>query len=100
MTEHITREAILAFLKPSKSHQARHIAAVFGCNTTPMRQVLVEMEQEGLIESQEYNGTKLYSCLKQSAADRQMKPLTISREMKAAQERCKELRVYPSRFCE
>jgi DNA-binding GntR family transcriptional regulator len=98
MTEHITREAILAFLRPGKSHQARHIAAAFGCNTMPMRQILVEMEQEGLIESQEYNGTKLYSCLKQSAADLQMKPLTISREMKAAQERCKEHLVHPSKY--
>lgn len=98
MSKHITTEAVLAFLKPGKSYQARHVATAFGCRTTPVREKLIEMELAGLIESKECNSTRLYSCLNQSAVDPGMKPLTISREMREAQERCKELRVHPSKY--
>ncbi len=96
----ITIDMLLAFIKPAKSYQMRMIAAGFGVTSEALRPVLEAAIAEGVVDTLTSNGVHLYRLPERPASASAMKPLKISREMRAAQERCGELRVHPSRFHE
>lgn len=88
---------VTAAMKIGQSYHARALATVFGISGGQMRKVLDLAASAGKIEGRTSNGVRLFSLPVGAAPAAAAKPLTISREMRAAQERCKELYVYPSR---
>lgn len=98
MTERIITSAMIrAAMKPKQSYHARGLGETFGVTSTTMRHLLRAAVGDGMIEGREHNGVRLYSLPAESAPSPAVKPLTISREMRAAMERCAELRIHPSK---
>jgi hypothetical protein len=87
----ITSAMVTSVMKVGQSYHARGIAATFGIPSAAMRRILNAAVAEGVLETRTYNGIHLYSRQGDAAPPPMMAPLTISREMRAAQERCKEL---------
>jgi Leu/Phe-tRNA-protein transferase len=89
---------IVALMKPGQGYEARRLSEKLGVSTADLRIALAFAVQRGVIEQTGVRKTIRYWLPKPRAVAPAMKPLTISREMRAAQERCQELRVHPSRF--
>jgi hypothetical protein len=94
----ITGAMIKAIMKPGKSYSARSLAETFGIATPTMRHILSAAVGECVIESRLGNGVRYYELPAEVAPPPATTPLTISREMRAAQERCGELRVHQSKY--
>lgn len=96
----ITGAMIKAVMKPGQSYHARSLAETFGIATAAMRHILSAAVGDGVIESRTNNGVRYYGLSGEVAPPSAAKPMTISREMRAAMERCSELRMHASRFDE
>lgn len=94
----INTAAILAVMKPGQSYEARQIAGKLGISTLEMRRIMAFAVQRGLIESIGVKRDLKYRLAQARKVAPPIKPMTISREMRAAQERCSELRIHPSRY--
>jgi DNA-binding transcriptional regulator PaaX len=94
----ITGLMIAAVMKAGQSYHSASLAKTFGISGAAMRHALATAVAAGQVDHRTHNGVHLYSLLADKAVVPSMKPLTISHEMRAAQERCRELRVHPSRF--
>lgn len=94
----ITSAMVAAVMKFGQSSHARGIAATFDISPGAMRKILDVAVADGAIESRTSNGVRLFSLPISVTPAKAAKQLTVSREMRAAQERCKELRVHPSKY--
>jgi hypothetical protein len=94
----ITSAMILAVMKPGQSYHAKGIAEMFGIGSPEMRRMLNAAAEEGVISRDIIGGVQLYSRPTERGPMTALRKLRISPEMKRALERCKELRVHPSRF--
>jgi predicted transcriptional regulator len=89
---------ILAYMRPDASYGARQIAKHLGVSAADVRRILSPAIHRGVVESRGVKRLVKYALVKERVALVPLKPLTISREMRIAMERCKELRIYPSNF--
>lgn len=96
----ITGLMIAGVMKTGQSYHSASLAKTFGISGAAMRHALATAVAAGQVDHRTHNGVHLYSLLSDRTAVPSMKPMMISREMRAAQERCRELRVHPSRFHE
>lgn len=94
----ITSAMIAAVMKTNQSYNGSGLAKMFGISAGTMRLLLDVTVATGAVECRITNGVRLYSLPVNGTPALSMKPLTISREMRAAQERCDELYVYPSKY--
>lgn len=94
----ITSAMILAVIKPGQNYHAKSIAETFGIGTPEMRRMLNAAALEGVINRDIVGGVQLYSRPTERGPLTALRKLRISPEMERAMERCKELRVHPSRF--
>lgn len=88
---------IVALMKPGQGYEARQLSGKLGVSTADIRRALAFAVQRGIIEQTGARRSIRYWLPKPRAVAPAMKPLTVSREMRATQDRCAELRVYPSR---
>lgn len=93
----ITSAMLFGYMKPGQAYHVRHVAEAFGIASAAMRHALNMAVLDGVLDHRTHNGVHLYSRPADKAPVPMMKPMTISREMRAAVERCKELYVHPSK---
>jgi hypothetical protein len=94
----ITSAMILAVMKPGQSYHAKGIAETFGIGSPEMRRMLNAAAEEGVISRDIVGGVQLYSRPTERGPMTALRKLRISPEMKRAQERCGELRIYKSKY--
>lgn len=88
---------ITALMKPGQGYEARQLSNRLGVSTADIRRALAFAVQRGIIEQTGARRSIRYWLPKPRYVAPPLKPLTISREMRAAQARCAELREHPSR---
>lgn len=88
----------LDFMKPNVSYDASQIAMHLGVSAQHARHILGALMERGEVETRGTKRSIKYQLTPERPELPPMKPLTISREMRIAMDRCEELRVHPSNF--
>lgn len=90
--------AILEFMQPGVMYGATQIAMHISVTPAEVRRTIAGAISRGLVETRGVKNRIKYVLAEERPQLAPMKAMTISREMRIAMERCKELRIHPSNF--
>lgn len=98
MGRSISPETLLGYMIPGQAYSSSAVAQQLMVGTAAIRKMLQDLARQGLLRERMTEKRSTWVKLTEGEERRlpEMRPLTISREMRQAMERCAELRVHPS----